>query len=162
MKNYFLNPRNYFFTWAPAKKLFTKSGLLLPIQPLDKDSSQSLEVQRVPRTSEPCSHQEKGCQAVGAGVLHSLSSMFIDSSSQNQALLLSYLSTCKWSSCYIKIYVYICQLEFYLSLLVYCLGRKRVSQKPFQTVSDYCLGNSPKLFQNVSCYLLLRPGKNPE
>ena len=138
MKGYFLNPRNYFLTWAPAKKLYIYKIRLAfyPSQPLDKDSSQSLEVQRVPRTSEPCSHQEKGCQAVGAGVLHSLSSMFIDSSSQNQALLLSYLSTCKRSSCYIKIYVYICQLEFYLSLLVYCLGRKRVSQKPFQTVSD--------------------------
>jgi hypothetical protein len=45
-------------------------------------------------------------------------SVFIDFSSQNQALLLSYGSICKQFSCYIIIYVYTCQLELYLSVIV--------------------------------------------
>ena len=73
--NYFLNPGIYFL--HPRKYFLNHTKLFLYLcpkprnhlqnkdcfyqtQPLDKDSSQSLEVQRLPQTSEPCSHREKG------------------------------------------------------------------------------------------------------
>ena len=65
-------------------------------QPLDKDSSQSLEVQRLPHTSEPCPHQEREAARLLVQAFFILfRSMFIDSLSQNQALLLSHYSVCK-------------------------------------------------------------------
>ena len=69
-------------------------------QPLDKDSSQSLKVQRLPQTSEPCSHREREAATQAPFILFRsmfilFRSMFFDSSSQNQSLFLSYSSICK-------------------------------------------------------------------
>ena len=73
-RNYFLNPRNYFLTGHKPRNQLQSQDCFYQSQPLDKDSSKSLEVQRLPQTSEPCSHpRERGCQAVDAGILHSVS-----------------------------------------------------------------------------------------
>ena len=65
--NYFLNPRNYFlkpyklvlYLGPKPRNHLQNKDCFYQTQPLDKDSSQSLEVQRLPQTSEPCSHRQK-------------------------------------------------------------------------------------------------------
>ena len=62
--SYCLNPGNYVLNWAPNQNLFSPPVCFYQSQQLDKDSSQSLEVQRLPHTSEPCSTKRErlpGC-----------------------------------------------------------------------------------------------------
>ena len=101
-KYFFLNPRNYFLIWAPNPETIYKTRIAFTnqSQPLDKDSSQSLKVQRLPQTSEPCSHREREAATQAPFILFRsmfilFRSMFFDSSSQNQSLFLSYFSICK-------------------------------------------------------------------
>ena len=97
--NYFLNPRNYFlkpyklvlYLGPKPRNHLQNKDCFYQTQPLDKDSSQSLKVQRLPQTSEPCSHRERerGCHA---GTLHSVSFYVFWLLSQNQSLFLSFQS----------------------------------------------------------------------
>ena len=61
----------------------------------------------------------------------------------------------------IILFVNLRDITFFLSILFCAMicSRVGVSQKPLQTVHDYFLGNSPKPFQTVSCYLFLSFGK---
>ena len=102
-----------------------------------------------PRTadqpSEPCSHQDrKAARLLVQAFFFLFRFMRFDSYLRvMHCFFFKTVSTCKhFSYCII------------ISCAMIC-SRVGVSQKPLQTVHDYFLGNSPKPFRTVSCYLFL-------
>ena len=108
----FLNPGNYFLIWAPNPETIykTRAAFTNP-KYWTSIAANHLKPRDCPRQ---VSHvlakreRERGCQAVGAGILHSLSFYVFDFHRISHCFFFTF-SICKEFQ-YIKMYVYTCQL----------------------------------------------------